>query len=98
MGLPRRRLGSVGPEITHVGFGAWAIGEGGYAFGWGNQDDTASISAIHHAIELGVTWVDAAAIYGLGRSEEVVGQALAGLPASQRPLVFTKCGMVWAPE
>ena len=98
MTLPRRRLGSGGPEITHVGFGAWAIGGGGYAFGWGNQDNTASISAIRHAIELGVNWVDTAAIYGLGRSEEVVGQALAGLPASERPLVFTKCGMVWAPE
>ena len=98
MALPRRRLGSGGPEITPVGFGAWAIGGGGYAFGWGGQDDTASISAIHRAIELGVEWVDTAAIYGLGRSEEVVGHALAALPASERPLVFTKCGMVWAPE
>jgi aryl-alcohol dehydrogenase-like predicted oxidoreductase len=80
-----------------VGFGAWAIGGGRYAFGWGGQDDTASISAIHRAIELGVDWVDTAAIYGLGRSEEVVGHALAALPASERPLVFTKCGMVWDP-
>ena len=98
MALPRRRLGSVGPEITHVGFGAWAIGGGGYAFGWGGQDDTASISAIHRAVEFGVDWVDTAAIYGLGHSEEVVGKALAQLPVSERPLVFTKCGMVWAPE
>ncbi len=98
MALPHRRLGSGGPEITTVGFGAWAVGGGGYAFGWGRQDDTASISAIHRAIELGVDWIDTAAIYGLGRSEEVVGQALAALPTSERPLVFTKCGMVWAPE
>jgi aryl-alcohol dehydrogenase-like predicted oxidoreductase len=98
MALPRRRLGSGGPEITSVGFGAWAVGGGGYAFGWGRQDDIASISAIHRAIELGVNWVDTAAIYGLGRSEAVVGEALATLPASERPLVFTKCGMVWDPE
>ncbi|MGO8687567.1 MAG: aldo/keto reductase [Candidatus Dormibacteria bacterium] len=98
MALPRRHLGSGGPEITTVGFGAWAVGGGGYAFGWGRQDDTASISAVHRAIELGVDWVDTAAIYGLGRSEEVVGHALAALPASDRPLVFTKCGMVWDPE
>jgi len=98
MELPRRQLGRGGPAITHVGFGAWAIGGGGYAFGWGSQDDNASISAIHHAIELGVNWIDTAAIYGLGRSEEVVGQAVAALPTPERPLVFTKCGMVWAPE
>ncbi len=84
--------------MTRVGFGAWAIGGGGYAFGWGSQDDGASISAIHHAIELGVNWIDTAAVYGLGHSEEVVGQALAALPAPERPLVFTKCGMVWDPE
>ena len=98
MALPRRHLGSGGPEITTVGFGAWAVGGGGYAFGWGRQDDTASISAVHRAIELGVDWVDTAAIYGLGGSEEVVGHALAALPASDRPLVFTKCGMVWNPS
>jgi aryl-alcohol dehydrogenase-like predicted oxidoreductase len=98
MALPRRRLGSGGPEISPVGFGAWAIGGGGYAFGWGRQDDTASIAAIHRAIELGVDWVDTAAIYGLGRSEEVVGHALAELPHSERPLIFTKCGNVWDPE
>lgn len=98
MALSRRRLGSRGPEITTVGFGAWAAGGVGWAFTWGRQDDGESIAAIHRALELGVTWVDTAAVYGLGHSEEVVARALATLPPGERPLVFTKCGMRWDAE
>jgi aryl-alcohol dehydrogenase-like predicted oxidoreductase len=93
--LPTRRLGSGGPEITTVGFGAWAIGGGGWAFSWGPTDDAESVTAIRHAIGKGVNWVDTAAVYGYGHSEEVVGRALADIPASERPLVFTKCGLRW---
>lgn len=82
-------------EITPVGLGAWAIGGGGWAFGWGPQDDRASIDAIHHAVRRGINWVDTAAVYGYGHSEEIVGQALRELPASERPLVFSKGGMRW---
>ncbi|HEX2203614.1 MAG TPA: aldo/keto reductase [Longimicrobium sp.] len=93
--LPTRRLGERGPEITRVGFGAWAIGGGGWAFGWGPQDDDASIRAMRHAVERGVNWIDTAAVYGLGHSEEVVGRCLREFPESQRPYVFTKGGLVW---
>lgn len=93
--LPRRPLGSCGITITTVGFGSWALGGGGWSFGWGPQDDAASIAAMRHALELGVNWIDTAAVYGLGHSEEVVGRLLRSLPASERPLVFTKCGLVW---
>jgi aryl-alcohol dehydrogenase-like predicted oxidoreductase len=93
--LPTRQLGSSPLQISTLGFGAWAIGGGGWAFGWGPQDDTASIASIRHAIDLGVNWIDTAAVYGLGHSEEIVRQALAGMPASDRPYIFTKCGMVW---
>ena len=92
--INKRSLGSSGLEITAVGYGAWAIGGGGWSFGWGAQDDKASEDTIRHAIELGVNWVDTAAIYGLGHSEEVVGRALRSMPASERPYVFTKCGLV----
>jgi aryl-alcohol dehydrogenase-like predicted oxidoreductase len=93
--LSRQRLGSSELEITRVGFGAWAIGGGGWAFGWGPQDDGASLAAMRHAIDLGVNWIDTAAVYGLGHSEEVLGRLLREVPASERPLVFTKCGLVW---
>src|SRR5438876_4326834 len=93
--LTRQRLGSSGLEITRVGFGAWAIGGGGWAFGWGPQDDQASLAAMRHAIDRGINWIDTAAAYGLGHSEEVVGRLLQEIPASERPLVFTKCGLVW---
>jgi aryl-alcohol dehydrogenase-like predicted oxidoreductase len=82
-------------EITRVGFGAWAIGGGGWAFAWGEQDDGDSIAAIRHAVERGVNWIDTAAVYGFGHSEEVVARALRGIPADERPFVFTKCGLVW---
>ena len=88
-------LGRTGLEITRVGFGAWAIGGGGYDWGWGSQDDQDSIAAIHHALELGVNWIDTAAQYGFGHSEEVVGRALAGL--DERPYVFTKGGQPEGP-
>lgn len=95
MALPRRKLGSSGLEITRVGFGAWAIGGGGWAFAWGPQDDGASVAAMHRAIKAGVNWIDTAAVYGLGHSEEVVGRFLREVPAGERPLVFTKCGLIW---
>jgi len=95
MTLPTRPLGSSGLDITIVGFGAWAIGGGGWAFGWGPQDDTDSLAAMRHALELGINWIDTAAVYGLGHSEEVVGRLLRDVPARDRPLVFTKCGLVW---
>jgi aryl-alcohol dehydrogenase-like predicted oxidoreductase len=93
MSLRRRPFGTTGLEITTVGFGAWATGGGGWAFGWGPQDDAASVKAIHRAVERGVNWIDTAAIYGLGHSEEVVGRAIRELPAGERPYVFTKCGV-----
>ncbi len=89
-----RRLGTTDIEITPVGYGAWAIGGGGWSFGWGPQDDSESIAAIRHAVESGVNWIDTAAIYGLGHSEEVVAAALNGMSESERPYVFTKCGLV----
>jgi len=93
--LPTRRLGKDGPEITRVGFGAWAVGGGGWAFAWGPQDDAESVAAIRHAAAKGVSWIDTAAVYGYGHSEEVVGRALADIPKGERPLVFTKCGLRW---
>ena len=95
MSLPKRPLGKSGLEITTVGFGAWAAGGGGWAFGWGPQDDDASVGAIVHAVSRGVNWIDTASVYGLGHSEVVVGRALKVLPPADRPLVFTKCGMQW---
>ena len=97
MTMQTRSLGDSGIEITTVGFGSWAVGGGGWAFGWGPQDDDDSIRAIERALSGGVNWIDTAAIYGLGHSEEVVGRALAGIPAADRPLVFTKCGLEFDP-
>jgi Predicted oxidoreductases (related to aryl-alcohol dehydrogenases) len=95
MAIRKRRLGRSGPEITVVGSGSWAIGGGGWAFGWGEQDDTQSIEAIHRAVTHGINWIDTAAVYGHGHSEEVVGRAIRDLPVGERPLVFTKCGLRW---
>lgn len=94
MQINKRSLGSSGLEITRVGFGAWAIGGGGWSFGWGPQDDKASEDTMRHALELGINWIDTAAVYGLGHSEQVVGSFLRSLPASERPYVFTKCGLI----
>src|SRR6266508_2373114 len=90
--LATTELGDTGLQISRVGFGAWAIGGAGYDWGWGAQDDGESIAAVHRALELGVNWLDTAAQYGFGHSEEVVGRALAGL--DERPFVFTKAGQV----
>src|SRR5216117_2919104 len=90
-----KQLGNSDLFITPVGFGAWAIGGAGWEFVWGEQDDWDSIAAILRALELGVNWIDTAAVYGLGHSEEVVGRLLRELPRNDRPLVFTKAGMVW---
>ena len=91
--MKTRQLGNSDLNITPIGFGAWAIG-GDWQFGWGAQDDNESIAAIHRALDLGVNWIDTAAIYGLGHSEEVVARALREWKGS-RPFVFTKCGMIW---
>lgn len=95
--LPQETLGRDGPAITRTGFGAWAIGGGGWAFGWGPQDDDQALAAMRHALARGITWIDTAAVYGLGHSEELVGRLLRELPANERPWVFTKCGLVWDP-
>jgi len=95
MTLPKRPLGLSDVSITVTGFGAWAIGGGDWAYSWGPQDDNVSIASMRHALDSGINWIDTAAVYGLGHSEEVVGRLLHELPASPRPLVFTKCGLVW---
>ncbi|MFN6471257.1 MAG: aldo/keto reductase [Nostoc sp. SerVER01] len=91
--MQTKQLGNSELHITPIGFGAWAIGGGDWAFGWGAQDDEESIAAINRALDLGVNWIDTAAIYGLGHSEEVVAQALKG--RSNRPYIFTKCSLIW---
>jgi len=88
-----KRLGNSDLSITPIGFGAWAIGGSGWEFAWGAQDDRESIAAIHAALDAGVNWIDTAAVYGLGHSEEVVARALEGV--TSRPYVFTKCSMLW---
>ncbi len=93
MNMLKKRLGNSDLELTPIGIGAWAMGGGGWAFAWGPQDDDASIAAIHEALDHGVNWIDTAAVYGLGHSEEVVARALKG--RSSRPYVFTKCERTW---
>ena len=88
-----RQLGNSDLKLTPIGFGAWAIGGGNWEFGWGTQDDRESVEAILRALEGGVNWIDTAAIYGLGHSEEIVAKALAG--STRKPYVFTKCSMRW---
>jgi aryl-alcohol dehydrogenase-like predicted oxidoreductase len=92
--LPTRPLGASGLAISTVGFGSWATG-GDWVHGWGPQDDAASLAAMRRALDLGVTWIDTAAVYGLGHAEQVVGRLLRSLPADRRPFVFTKGGEVW---
>ena len=92
--MKTRQLGNSDLFITPVVFGAWAIGGDGWEFGWGEQDDKASVAAIHRALELGVNWIDTAAVYGMGHSEQVVAYALRTW-SGPRPYVFTKCGLRW---
>jgi aryl-alcohol dehydrogenase-like predicted oxidoreductase len=92
--METRKLGNSDLKITPVGYGAWAVGGSGWQFAWGSQDDNDSIAAIHRALEVGVNWIDTAAVYGLGHSEEVVGRALKSWQGS-RPYIFTKCGLRW---
>jgi aryl-alcohol dehydrogenase-like predicted oxidoreductase len=92
--MKTKQLGKSDLNITPIGFGAWAIGGSGWEFGWGEQDDKASIAAIHRALELGINWIDTAAVYGMGHSEEVVAAALKSW-SGPRPYVFTKCGLRW---
>jgi aryl-alcohol dehydrogenase-like predicted oxidoreductase len=92
--MQTRTLGNSDLLITPVGYGAWAVGGSGWQFAWGSQDDDDSIAAIHRSLELGVNWIDTAAVYGLGHSEEVVGRALKSW-SGPRPYVFTKCGLRW---
>src|ERR1035438_8106117 len=91
--MKAKRLGNSDLFITPIGFGAWAIGGSGWGFAWGGQDDSDSIAAMNEALDAGINWIDTAAVYGLGHSEEVVGRALEGM--NIRPYVFTKCSMVW---
>jgi aryl-alcohol dehydrogenase-like predicted oxidoreductase len=95
--LTTTELGDTGLEITRIGFGAWAIGGGNWEFGWGAQADDDSVAAIQHALEHGINWIDTAAAYGFGRSEQVVGRALEGISEPERPYVFTKCSLLEGP-
>ena len=91
--MQTRQIGKTDLFITPVGFGSWAVGGGGWQFGWGAQDDRESVAAIDRALDLGMNWIDTAAIYGLGHSEQIVSRAIKN--RSKRPYVFTKCSMVW---
>src|SRR6201997_5802361 len=92
--METRTLGNSDLNITRVGYGAWAVGGSGWQFAWGAQNDNDSVAAIHRSLELGVNWIDTAAVYGLGHSEEVVARALKSW-SGPRPYVFTKCGLRW---
>ncbi len=92
--MEKRILGNSDFEITTVGFGAWAIGGAGWDYSWGEQDDKKSIKAIHKALDMGVNWIDTAAVYGVGHSEEIVAKAVAEY-SGEKPYVFTKCSMRW---
>ena len=93
MAIETKVLGDSDLALTRIGFGAWAIGGGDWQFAWGPQDDRESVEAIHRALDLGINWIDTAAVYGLGHSEEIVGKALKS--TSAKPYVFTKCSMIW---
>jgi aryl-alcohol dehydrogenase-like predicted oxidoreductase len=94
MEMKKKVLGKTNLEITVIGFGAWAIG-GQWDYGWGPQDDSDSLSTIRSALEHGINWIDTAPAYGLGHSEELIGKVLRNLPESEKPLIFTKCGLPW---
>ena len=90
--MQTRQLGKTGMQITRIGLGTWAIGGGQWEFAWGPQDDRESIDTIHRALDLGINWIDTAAVYGVGHSEKIVGQTIKG---RERPYIFTKCSMIW---
>ena len=94
----RVRFGTTDMEISRVGFGAWSAGGTGYVYGWGSQDDESALAAMRAAIAEGVNWIDTAPMYGLGHSEALVGRVVSELPESDRPYVFTKCGLIWDPS
>jgi aryl-alcohol dehydrogenase-like predicted oxidoreductase len=96
MSLPSRPLGRSGLDISVVGAGTWAIGGAGWKYNWGPQDDSCSVRTLRHALAFGVNWIDTAPAYGRGHAEEVVGRAIKDIPAAERPLVFTKCGLRWS--
>lgn len=89
------KFGKTGLDITTIGFGSWAIGGSGWRAAWGPQDDGEAVGAIKRSVEVGINWIDTAAVYGLGHSEELVARALKGVPEADRPYVFTKCALVW---
>lgn len=91
--MEKQRLGNTDMEITPIGFGSWAIGGDNWSHGWGSQDDNKAVEAIERAVELGINWIDTAAVYGLGHSEKLVAKALQGVTA--KPYLFTKCSLVW---
>jgi len=91
--METKQFGNTDMKITRIGFGAWAIGGGNWAFGWGPQDDGEAIAAMQRAVEVGMNWIDTAAVYGLGHSEELVGKAVKSMKT--KPYIFTKCGLVW---
>src|ERR1700691_1986525 len=94
--MDKKKLGSSDMKLTPIGFGSWAIGGGDWQFGWGPQDDNDSIAAIHEALDHGINWIDTAAVYGLGHSEEVVARAIASRPRDHHhPYIFTKCERTW---
>lgn len=95
--LDTTRLGTTDMTITRVGFGSWAVSGSGWTYSWGATDDTESIAAIRHAVDSGVNWIDTAAVYGLGHSEELVGKAISAYSDADRPYVFSKVGLVWDP-
>ena len=90
--MQTRKLGNSDLELSVIGLGTWAMGGGDWPFGWGDQDEEVAIAAIHKAVELGVNWIDTAAVYGFGKSESLVGKALKSIPSARRPIVATKCG------
>ena len=96
--MQTRRFGRTGLDITRIGFGSWAVGGTGWFGGWGYQEDQDSIAAIHRAVENGINWIDTAAVYGLGHSEEIVAEALKNVSEADRPYVFTKSSLVWDEE
>ena len=96
--MQTRKLGNCGLELTTIGAGTWAIGGGDWMFGWGPQDETEAIRAITTGVALGINWIDTAPVYGAGRSEEIVGKALAAIPANERPYVATKCSRIFPPS